>query len=208
MAKYDGGAYADIILKGDIHTANQQAAGIPTRDIAKRFIYGYLYGAGNTKLGSLVAPQAEEAEQEAIGKNLRTKFLKNIPALRALIEAVQAKTSASGYLIGLDGRLLHSRSQHSALNLLLQSAGALVMKQATILLWKHLKEDMGYTFGVEVAQMAHIHDEYQLAVRNDIPAETVGEIAVQAIREAGEHFRFRCPLDGEYKTGKNWAETH
>ena len=81
------------------------------------------------------------------------------------------------------------------------------MKQATIIMWDDLAA-WGYTFGVEVAQLAHIHDEYQLAVRNDISKELIGDIAVNAIRKAGEHFGFRCPLDGEYKTGSNWAETH
>jgi len=31
---------------------------------------------------------------------------------------------------------------------------------------------------------------------------------VNAIRKAGDYFGFRCPLDGEYKVGNNWAETH
>ncbi len=81
------------------------------------------------------------------------------------------------------------------------------MKQATVFLWEDLSAH-GFTFGFEVAQLAHIHDEYQLAVRNDISKELIGDIAVNAIRKAGEHFGFRCPLDGEYKTGSNWAETH
>ena len=31
---------------------------------------------------------------------------------------------------------------------------------------------------------------------------------VLSIIKAGEHFNLRCPLDGEYKIGGNWSETH
>lgn len=168
----------------------------------------FLYGAGDTLIGSLIDPSlTDDAKRAALGKKIKSKFLQNMPALAQLIRAVQDRVKTKGYLVGIDGRILPARSQHSALNLLLQSAGAVVMKKATVILWRKLAEQ-GFTFGDEVAQMAHIHDEYQLAVRNDIPPELVGNIAVQAIREAGEAFNFRCPLDGEYKTGKNWAECH
>lgn len=206
MARYDGGAYGKIILEGDIHTANQEAAGLPTRADAKRFIYAFLYGAGNLKLGSILKPDGNEAVQAAAGKKVRTKFLKSLPALKRLIDDVQAAAKDRGWLKGLDGRKLRIRSQHAALNTLLQSAGAIVMKQATVQLWEDL-EAAGFTFGNEVAQLAHIHDEFQLAVREGLEAK-VGEIAVNAIRKAGIYFGFRCPLDGEFKVGRNWADTH
>lgn len=38
MARYDGGAYAKVLLEGDIHTANQKAAGLEERGQAKTFI--------------------------------------------------------------------------------------------------------------------------------------------------------------------------
>lgn len=38
MGRWDGGAYAHVILNGDIHSENQKAAGLPTRDNAKTFI--------------------------------------------------------------------------------------------------------------------------------------------------------------------------
>ncbi len=118
------------------------------------------------------------------------------------MEAVEAK----GYLVGLDGRHLPIRSSHAALNTLLQSSGALIMKQATILLYKYL-EMRGWAFGREYALVGHIHDEVQLEVKEEL-AEAVGLTAVKAIQDAGRSFSFRCPLDGEYKVGDNWAETH
>ena len=164
-----------------------------------------MYGAGSVLIGSLLKPDGTEAEQDAIGKKIKAQFLKNTPALKLLIEDVKATAKKRGYLKGLDGRHLHVRSEHSALNLLFQSAGALIMKQATIILWRDL-EEAGYA-GL-VAQMAHIHDEFQLAVREEVSPGIIGEISVNAIRKAGEHFAFRCPLDGEYKTGRNWKECH
>ena len=206
MARYDGGAYGNVVLHGDIHTENQKAAGLATRAEAKRFIYAFLYGAGNQLLGSILAPDDPIAKQNAIGKRVRMKFLNSLPALKRLIETVQDVAKSRGYLKGLDGRFLPVRSAHSALNLLLQSAGALAMKQATVFLWEDL-EKAGLAWKQDVAQVAHIHDEYQLVTRPEL-AEQVGQIGVGAIKRAGEHFRFRCPLDGEYKIGKNWAETH
>lgn len=38
LARWDKGEYGKVILEGDIHTANQQAAGLETRDNAKTFI--------------------------------------------------------------------------------------------------------------------------------------------------------------------------
>ena len=170
-------------------------------------IDAFLYGAGDVLIGSLLQPDAPENTQAKVGKKVKQQFLNQTPALKRLIEDVKATASKRKYLKGLDGRHLSVRSEHSALNLLLQSAGALVMKKATVILWEDL-QDMGFTFGSEVAQMAHIHDEYQLAVRDDISPEVIGPIATAAIRKAGEYFKFRCPLDGEFKTGGNWAETH
>ena len=207
ITKYDGGAYRDIILHGDIHTENQKNAGLATRNEAKRFIYAYLYGGGDELIGSLFLPQDTPEKQKKHGRKIKTQFLNQTPALKALIEKVKDTARTRGYLRGLDGRYLHVRSEHSALNLLLQSAGALIMKKATIIMWQDFTW-AGFTFGEEVGQMAHIHDEYQLAVRNDIDHEFIGEIATGAIRKAGEYFNFRCPLDGEYKIGANWKETH
>ena len=111
-----------------------------------------------------------------------------------------------GYLKGLDGRRLKVRAIYSALNTLLQSAGAIVMKKALVILYNDLTAK-GYQHGEEYAFCANIHDEFEIEVREDL-AEEAGQMAVNAIRKAGDYFGFRCPLDGEYKVGNNWAETH
>ncbi|WP_423373206.1 DNA polymerase [Stenotrophomonas maltophilia] len=200
MAKHDGGEYAKVILEGDIHSVNQSAAGLPTRDNAKTFIYAFLYGAGDAKLGSIVGKGRQA------GAKLRSKFLAGLPALEKLVRGVKKRAAEKGYLIGLDGRKLHIRSDHAALNTLLQSAGALVMKKALVILDADLQA-AGLVPGVHYEFLANVHDEWQIEVDED-KAEFVGKTAQAAIRKAGDYFGFRCPLDGEFKIGRNWAETH
>lgn len=217
MSKYDGGAYADVILNGDIHTVNQQAAELPTRDNAKTFIYGFLYGAGDEKIGQIVGAGKER------GKELKKKFLENTPAIAALREGIQQTLVESSrwvageqkvkwkrrWIKGLDGRKVHVRSPHAALNTLLQSAGALICK-----LWiveteeLLLKAGLKHGWDGDFAYMAWVHDEIQVACRTTEIAQQVIDIAQQAMRNVGEHFKFRCRLDTEGKMGPNWAVCH
>ena len=179
----------------DVHTINQKAAGLQTRDQAKTFIYAFLYGAGPAKIGSIVGCNAADAER------LMARFLKATPSLQRLRETV-GRYAVEGYVPGLDGRKIWVRSEHAALNSLLQGAGAIVMKQALVLLEKHLLRA-----GVFYKFVANVHDEWQIETKPEM-ADTVGKLAVQSIREAGEHFQLRCPLDGEYKYGRTWRDTH
>lgn len=209
MARYDGGKFIKVLLEGDIHTANQQAAGLETRDNAKTFIYAFMYGAGDTKLGSIVAPLATAAAQTKRGKALRARFLHSLPALKRLIDDVKGTltgTKKRPYLYGIDKRKLHVRSSHSALNTLLQSAGAVLVKMATVIFAQEAKA-RDWEWGKDYVQVLHVHDEAQFLARPEI-AEELGKLFVYSIGLAGAHFRMRCPTTGEYKVGTNWAETH
>lgn len=217
MAPYDDGQYADVILNGDIHTVNQLAADLPTRDNAKTFIYGFLYGAGDEKTGQIVGKGKEE------GKRLKKKFLENTPAIATLREVIQKSLVSDSkwvggeqkvtwkrrWIRGLDGRRVHVRSPHAALNTLLQSAGALICK-----LWIVKTEEMLLEAGLkhgwdgDFAYMAWVHDEIQVACRTPEIAQQVVDIAQQAMRWVGEHWNFRCRLDTEGKIGPNWAVCH
>ena len=206
LAMYDNGAYTTVILSGDVHTKNQNDAGLPTRDNAKTFIYALNYGAGDEKLGSIVAPHDAPSTKKAKGAQLRNKFLSNNRAFSRLMEDVKATHNRRGNIKALDGRYLLSTSAHSALNTLLQSAGAVIMKRATVILWDEL-ERLGYDKDVHL--ILHVHDEYQHIVRDvDGLPEKVGQLAKEAIVKAGEFYKFRCPLDGEYKIGDNWYDCH
>lgn len=210
MGAYDGGAYGDIVLHGDIHTANQKAAGLPTRDAAKRFIYAFLYGAGDILLGELVTDDHTLGVQKhrRAGKKVRDQFMSGLPALNALVEAVQGRVNDGGQINSLDGQPLYSRSAHSALNLLLQSCGAIVMKRALVILDDDLQNIHGMTPGVDYEFVGNIHDEWQIEVFNPDNADLVGRAACTAITKAGEFYGFRCKLDGEYNVGKSWKDTH
>lgn len=255
MARYDGGAYGIAVVEGkssdgsDVHSLNAKALGLdPTglyvvfgkqakgRDIAKTFIYAFLYGAGDEKLGSIVGVSDEEVASfpnkqmtrwnAAIkklqrdgrkasrlvvativkGGLLKERFLKGTPALARLREDVAARVKQTGSLKALDGRILKVRHAHASLNTLLQNAGALVAKLATIIAYDNLSTS-GYVFDRDWALVAHIHDELQVETKEDI-ADVVGKIIVKSMEQAGEYLGFRVAIGGEAKVGKTWADTH
>jgi len=196
LAHYmDDEEYTNEIINGDIHTTNQRNAGLSTRSQAKTFIYAFLYGAGDAKIGSIVGGS------QRVGGQLRQRFLSNTPALERLRERVSV-ASQRGHLRGLDGRCLHIRSEHSALNTLLQSAGAIVMKKALAIF-----SEFAPQWKLDYKLLGSIHDEYQLEAKAD-QADKVGYLMVESIKAAGIAFDLKCPLDGEYKVGNNWAQTH
>jgi len=187
--------YIDEVTHGDIHTRNQELAGLKTRNESKTFIYAYLYGAGDAKIGSISGGGAKQ------GKKLKATFLKNLPSLKILKDRVQ-KASERGFLKGLDGRKIYVRSQHAALNTLLQGGGAIVMKKAMTI----LQEKMSLN-ALDARFVANIHDEWQIEVKES-QAECVGVMGVESIEEASKYYNMRCPLTGEYNIGENWYETH
>lgn len=187
--------YTNVLLTEDIHTRNQNAAGLETRAQAKTFIYAFLYGAGDAKIGSIVGGGSRD------GAELKQRFLRNTPALEGLRDRV-GKAAKRGHLKGLDGRKLWIRSEHAALNTLLQAAGAIVMKKGLIILDDYAKQwNLNYKF------VGNIHDEVQTEV-DEQQAETFGWLAVECLKAAGLYYKLRCPLDGEYQVGNTWADTH
>ena len=206
LKPYDGGAYIDAVINGDIHTKNQEDAGIDTRDNAKRFIYAFNYGGGDQMLGSIVAPNAPKHEQKSIGADLRGRFLSKNPAIASLLRDLQNATASRNYLVGLKGYKIRIREKYRLLNSLLQGAGAIIMKQATVNFREYMLEKNWYQKHVFPA--LHVHDEIQVIVTNKEISQQVGELMVKAIQQAGTDLDFQCPLDGEYHIGRNWRETH
>ena len=182
--------YIDIVLNGDIHQKNADALGLSRPD-GKTWFYGFIYGAGNELLGK---------GDKAKGKRLRNKFLKNLPFLKELIDYITKQVEKHGWITGLGGQRLYSRSPHSALNLLLQSAGAYVMKKACCFMWERLD----FTRCLPVL---NIHDEVQIECDPDY-AQECGEICRQAIIDAGLHFNLNIPMDGAFDIGESWKDTH
>jgi DNA polymerase I-like protein with 3'-5' exonuclease and polymerase domains len=285
MSRYDGGAYGRAVVEGkeangdDVHSLNCIAMGLDPkaiyvaegktqtgRNLAKTFIYAFLYGAGDEKLGTIVGVSPEEIaafprtearlyaaaikrferdgrELDPValarvvkGGILKASFLKKTPALAMLREAVSLRADGwvqkqkpervtnpkdwkqaldkswwcrcgiKGELTALDGRTLSVRHSHAALNTLLQNAGALVAKLATILAYDSL-QSAGHTHGRDWALCAHIHDELQIESKEGI-VDAVKHIVIVSMQEAGRILGFRVPIDGAAKDGFTWADTH
>ncbi|OUV97022.1 MAG: hypothetical protein CBD02_04120 [Candidatus Pelagibacter sp. TMED142] len=187
--------YIDAIINGDIHTTNQNLAGLSTRDQAKTFIYAFIYGAGDEKLGAICGGSRN------YGKEIKNRFLSRTPALANFRKRVD-KATGKGWLRGIDGRKLRIRNRHSALNTLIQGGGAIVMKKALILLEEQVSKHK-----LKARPVANVHDEFQYEVLES-QAEDFGSLAVDSIINAGKELGIRCPLNGEYKYGNNWQETH
>lgn len=218
MARFDGGEYAKAVDEGkkdngtDIHTLNQKGAGLPTRDDAKTFIYAFLYGAGDGKIGEIVNGTAND------GARLKAKFFRQIPAIKKLVEQVTSVYAKTKTLKGLDGNPYHIRSSHSALNTLLQGAGALVMKYWLIFLDKNLQKEFtnsatyknsSWTESTEPQYefVLNVHDEAQIECDEAI-AERVAKIAEDSFNDVTEYLNFRIPIRGTADIGDTWAETH
>jgi DNA polymerase I len=161
LAHWDDGEYARVVTDEsiDIHVFNQKMFGVETRDIAKRLLYGIAYGCGALKAGTIIDPnEKDEIVLRNLGSAAINSFMKGIPALKKLKDKIANNIAARGYLIGLDGRPLFCRSDFKGLNVLLQSSGALIMKQVVIELHKKMY-DLGYIYGHDWQQHAMVHDE-------------------------------------------------
>ena len=198
MHSFDDGDYGNEILTGDIHTTNQKAAGLPDRNTAKTFIYGFLYGGGDAKIGEIVGGSRVE------GKRLKEKFLHSLPALEMLIHAVKQEAETFHTVTLPDSRRVPVRSEHAALNTLLQGAGAIVSKYWMIVAHKNLTARFGENV---VKQMAYVHDEMQYACPAEF-AEEAGKIVCDAAVEAGERLNINMRVDAEYQIGTSWKDTH
>ena len=187
--------YINEIIYGDIHTANQKLAGLESRDKAKTFIYAIIFGAGDKRIAEIIGGTTQQA------KGLRQSFISSLPSFGHLRNRVKG-ASAKGYLKGLDGRKISLRYMHSALNTLLQGAGASIMKKGLTILYEDLNEQ-----NIPVKFVGNIHDEWQIEVLEK-HADKVGQLGIKAIEKAGIEYNVKCPLTGEYKIGDSWNETH
>ena len=179
----------------DVHTRNQEAFGCETRDQAKTILYATLYGASSAKIGTIIGGK------ESDGKRIIDNFCRSVPAYATLKSKVE-RIAAQGTLPGLDGRKLQIRSTHSALNTLLQSAGAIIAKQWLVETKRMLKAEK-----IPYKQVVWSHDEIQIETSKQY-GPRVAEITVEAAKIAGEILEFRCPVGAESRVGLNWYETH
>lgn len=239
MARHDGGAYGEAVVNGkssdgtDVHSVNQKIVGLNSRNSAKTFIYAYLYGAGNLKLGTVIYEDMTEERRTAfnakhppgrarekalanLGGRARKRIEEGLPALGKVQDAVK-RASAKGYLKSIDGGVLKVRSAHSALNTLLQGGGAVLMKKALVLFvdeqlvrgWAAdpMKGVLASPEGHHLGFVANIHDEFQMEVSEEVAGE-IAKLAEWSIAEAGRVFDLRCPMTGKAQVGLTWADSH
>lgn len=223
-------------LGTDMHSVNARALGMdpkkdylvdgtpmPGREIAKTWFYAFIYGGGAEKLGWILGKRGDPNNEahwtidkrsgervdvvaRSAGSKSKKDFLKNLPALGKLAELVQKKAKMRGFLVAIDGGKLHVRKLHSAVNTLLQSAGAIFMKKALVILDDQLQA-LDLVPGIDYEFVANIHDEWQIEVEPK-HVELIEREAEGAIKKAGEHWKFKCPLVGNASHGLTWADTH
>jgi DNA polymerase I-like protein with 3'-5' exonuclease and polymerase domains len=210
LALWDDGEYASLVVNPevDIHTYNQEQFGVETRDISKRLLYGMLYGCGAVKAGTIIDPNEKDPDKlKRLGRNAIDGFMNGVPALKKLKEQIESTLTERKYLIGLDKRALYCRSSFKGLNVLLQSAGAILMKQVVVNIHNNIEQNLGLPYGKGWEQLLMIHDEVQLTCYGEY-TEAIREQAMIAFPQAQKFFDFRCLIEGDSRVGSNWAETH
>lgn len=205
LAHFDGGAFADVVVNGDIHQQNADRVGCSRKDV-KTLTYAFIYGASDKKIGISLDKSLDDRKAAVLGKEIRQKFLAAIPGLDGLLTAV-AKRAESDVLRGLDGRPIRLQGKkHAALNYLLQSAGAIVCKRWNVISYQQFNS-LGYQWGIDYQWLGWIHDEIQLAVKPEIIPDAKFQLE-WAIVQAGEYYNLKVPLASEAKAGSSWADCH
>ena len=210
LAIYDGGEYARVVTDPtiDIHVYNQERFGVATRDISKRLLYAVLYGAGHLKAGSIVDPNEKDEEVlRKLGRTAINSFMAEVPALKELKERIESQIAHNDNLVGLDRRILYCRSAFKGLNVLLQSAGAILMKQVVINIHDNIESALSLPHGAEWEQVLMVHDEVQL-VCSPKYTEQIRAQALAAFPQAQQFFGFLCDIEGDSRVGSNWSQTH
>ncbi len=223
LYSYDRGKFGDLVLNGDFHQYNADNIGL-ARSPTKNVFYGWTYGAGDIKIGRMVVSNSEEWKEQyddlvrkyskkeatnvaskrayrTVGKEIRTRLEEGITGLPQLL--LDVKVSAQrGYLSPLDGRRIPVRSEHSALNTLLQGSAAIVAKR-----WLSSSMDVVRKRKLDSHMLIFSHDEVQSDVRPDHVDQHI-DIFMRGIKYTEKFYSIKIPLDGEAKVGSNWCETH
>jgi hypothetical protein len=210
LAHWDQGEYARVVTNPeiDIHVYNQERFGVETRDISKRLLYAVLYGAGHLKAGTIIDPNEKDEEVlRQLGRTAINSFMSGVPALKKLKDQIDQCITTRGYLIGLDKRILYCRSAFKGLNVLLQSAGAILMKQVVINIHNNIEQNLGLIHGKDWEQVLFVHDEVQIVCKSQ-HTERIRDQAMAAFPQAQKFFGFMCEIEGDSRVGSDWSMTH
>ena len=122
------------LLSGDPHEYNRTLAGIETRARAKTFIYAFLLGAGDAKIGEIVGGSSR------LGAEVKGRFINNFPGLRELLARLGNELERSGRITLCDGAKVLVPAPHAVLGYLLQGDESRIMKQSMNLRRRRSKE--------------------------------------------------------------------
>jgi DNA polymerase I-like protein with 3'-5' exonuclease and polymerase domains len=204
LARYDGGAYGDVLLNGDIHQVNADKIGI-SRRLVKTVTYAFLYGAGDQKIGLSYDPLLPPNKAKEKGAEIRGAYVSAIDGLADLLSAVRS-AGERGFIKAIDGRKIPVDSPHKCLNYLLQSSAGVVAKR-----WMAIANDnfptLDNDYIFHTHQLAFVHDELQFEC---LPAyaEDLKDHLELCASLAGEYYNLRIPIAAEGKIGSTWADVH
>ena len=195
--------FTNEVINGDQHQRNADVLGC-SRPIAKSYLYAYLFGAGDAKLGQVLTGKANPN----LGKKSKVEFAKSIRGLNELrrkLGDVWKKTkfnNGDGWFPALDGRPIFCNSEHQTLNYLLQSAEAITCKAAVSFQMEEIKKA-----GIQAEPRIFYHDEVAWQCKPE-DAGIVGEILQRSFKEAPAWFGVECMDGGEAVIGDNYAAVH
>jgi DNA polymerase I-like protein with 3'-5' exonuclease and polymerase domains len=200
--------FTNEVINGDVHTKNANIlSGVyeTPRKTAKPWLYAYLFGGGDAKLGLILTGKSNAN----IGKQSKALYESSIPGLKELKDSLGAlfdnTSNAFGkdnaFIRGLDGRLVFVSSKHQVLNYLLQTAEGITCKAAIVWLRDELNKR-----GIKHYFALHYHDELAVVVKEEY-AEEVAQLSIQAFTEAPKAFGVMC-MGGDAHVGTNYAEVH
>lgn len=201
---YPGGQdLMDLVLDGDFHQHNADYWSVD-RDSAKNGLYALMYGCGEAKLASQLG------KPKGSGKKWFDIFWETNPALKSLIDDVNAVYDTGRDLMGIDRRRYSVRQKRMALNTLFQGGAAIVFKHWMRLCDEWIQENWNTGSGSSVHQIIAYHDELQFEITtNEIGrAEYVATHLAACATEAGKILKIKVPVTADYKIGSNWAECH
>lgn len=184
----------------DAHTMNQKALGsvCASRDDAKTFIYAWLLGAGTAKIAQILGCTNKEAKEAC------NNFISAYPGLKYLKHTIIPRDAKRGYFVGLDGRAVKCDSEHLMLAGYLQNGESIIMKSAVVKFKKELDKR-----GLDYKLINIVHDEVILEIPDEPQtSEIVFGIVKDSIKQAGEMYNLRCPMQGSGAIGQNWYDIH
>lgn len=198
-----GQRFYDTTICADPHQENADLIGIARKPV-KNVFYANMFGAYPKKLATTAGRIGTKRELEEFGTWIREELYRVTPGLKDATLAAQAEFNSTPehWLRCPDGGYVRGTSEHAALNYKIQPAEACLMKQASIFIYERTIE-----LGLENWKIGDIHDEGQHET-HPRSGDALGQVCVEAIRDAGEELNFRVPMAGDYKKGANWAECH